>query len=60
MFALGSEHCTAYDTWKHDMDLPIILHKRKRETRKFREATTQQDQWAAPARANNKRDRPKW
>ena len=58
MFALGSEHCTAYDMWKHDMDLPIILHKRKRETRKFREATMQ-DQWAAPARAN-KRDRTKW
>ena len=45
MIALGSEHCTAYDMWKHDMDLPIIVHKRKkRETRKFREATMSQDQ----------------
>ena len=44
MIALGSEHCTAYDMWKHDMDLPIVLHQRKRETRKFREATMQQDQ----------------
>ena len=38
------EHCTAYDMRKHDMDLPIVLHKRKRETRKFREAAMQQDQ----------------
>ena len=42
MFALvGSEYCTAYDMWKHCVDPPIIVHKRKRETRKFREATMQ-------------------
>ena len=60
MFALvGSEYCTAYDMWKHCVDPPIIVHKRKRETMKIREAAAMQDQWAAPARAN-KWDRTKW
>ena len=58
MFAMGSHLCTAYDMYKHYLDLPILIHKHKRECKSFREHGTR-DQWEAPAPAN-KRARTKW
>ena len=37
MFFLGSKYCTAYDIYKHYMDLPVIIHKHKRENKTWRE-----------------------
>ena len=34
MFYIGSELCTAYDIYTHYMDLPIFIHKHKRQSGK--------------------------
>ena len=36
MFYYGSELCTAYDIYKHYMDLPIFIHKHKRQSSRQR------------------------
>ena len=36
MFYYGSETCTAYDIYKLYMDLPIFLHKHKRQSKQPR------------------------
>ena len=36
MFAWGAGSCTAYDTYKEYMNLPILAHKKKRETFRWR------------------------
>ena len=36
MFYYGSETCTAYDTYKLYMDLPIFIHKHKRQSSRQR------------------------
>ena len=36
MFYHGSETCTAYDIYKLYMDLPIFIHKHKRQSKRPR------------------------
>ena len=54
MFQLGCGSCTAYDIYKEYMNLPILAHRRKKETKSWRDA------WgtsSGPAHANKKRRR---
>ena len=60
MFAMGSHLCTAYDMYNHYLDLDIVIHKRKRECKPFREEHRTREQWEAPAPANKRARRTKW
>ena len=65
MFAMASDlhpsTATAFDVYKHWLDLPILIHKQKKTCCKVqRERRARQDQCEAPAPTNNKRARTKW
>ena len=56
VFAMGSPFCTAYDMYKHYMDLEILVHKQKRECKDFvaYKTTATRDEWQALHRANKR------
>ena len=65
MFAMASDlhprTATAFDVYKHWLDLPILIHKQKKTCCKDeRERQARVDECEAPAPTNNKRARGKW
>ena len=51
MFAQGAPYCTAYDICEEYVDLPILAHKQKKETKSWR------DGWGTSGPFHGKRGR---